>query len=72
VPAAAAAYCRIESTIVRGKPWREIVGIAAARDSDLIVLGVHGRGAVDLTSSARPPTRVVRHASCPVLTLRHD
>jgi nucleotide-binding universal stress UspA family protein len=72
VPASAAAYCRIESTMVRGKPWREIVGIAAARESDLIVLGVHGRGAVDLTFFGSTAHQVVRHVSCPVLTLRPE
>jgi nucleotide-binding universal stress UspA family protein len=72
VPATSAAYCRVESTIVRGKPWREIVGIATARQSDLIVLGVHGRGAVDLMFFGSTAHHVVRHASCPVLTLRHN
>ena len=72
VPATAAAYCRIESTIVRGKPWREIVGIATAQQSDLIVLGVQGRGAVDLTFFGSTAHQVVRHAGCPVLTLRQQ
>jgi len=72
MPATAESYCRVESTIVRGKPWREIVGIAAARESDLIVLGVHGRGAVDLTFFGSTAHQVVRHAGCPVLTLRHN
>lgn len=70
VPSTAAAYCRVESTIVRGKPWREIVRIAAAQRSELIVLGVHGRGAADLMFFGSTANQVVRHASCPVLTLR--
>jgi nucleotide-binding universal stress UspA family protein len=70
VPATSAEYCRVESTIVRGKPWREIVGIATAQQSDLIVLGVHGRGPVDLMFFGSTAHQVVRHASCPVLTLR--
>jgi nucleotide-binding universal stress UspA family protein len=65
-------YCRIASTIVRGTPWREIVGIATAQQTDLIVLGVHGRGAVDLMFFGSTAHQVVRHASCPVLTLRHN
>ena len=70
VPATAAAYCQIASRIVRGKAWREIIGMAAARQSDLIVLGVHGRGPVDLMFFGSTAHQVVRHASCPVLTLR--
>jgi len=72
MPATAESYCRVESTIVRGKPWREIVGIATAQQSDLIVLGVHGRGAVDLMFFGSTAHQVVRHASCPVLTLREQ
>jgi nucleotide-binding universal stress UspA family protein len=71
VPATATAYCRVESTIVRGKPWREIIGIATAQQSDLIVLGVHGRAAVDLMFFGSTAHQVVRHAPCPVLTLRN-
>ena len=72
MPATAESYCRVESTIVRGKPWREIVGIATAQQSELIVLGVHGRGPVDLMFFGSTAHQVVRHASCPVLTLRQQ
>jgi nucleotide-binding universal stress UspA family protein len=72
VPSTASSYCRVESTIVRGTPWCEIVGIATAKQSDLIVLGVHGRSAVDLMFFGSTAHQVVRHASCPVLTLRHN
>jgi nucleotide-binding universal stress UspA family protein len=71
VPASAATYCRVDSTIVRGKPWRVIVGLASAQKSDLIVLGVHGRDPVDIMFFGSTAHQVVRHASCPVLTLRH-
>ena len=70
MPSTAASYCRVQSAVVRGKPWREIVGIATAQQSDLIVLGVHGRGAVDLVFFGSTAHQVVRHAGCPVLTLR--
>jgi len=72
LPSTASSYCQVESTIVRGKPWREIVGIATAQQSDLIVLGVHGRGSVDLMFFGSTAHQVVRHASCPVLTLRQN
>jgi nucleotide-binding universal stress UspA family protein len=70
VPSTALAYCQVESTILRGKPWREIVRVADSQHSELIVLGVHGRGAADLLFFGSTAQQVVRHASCPVLTLR--
>ena len=69
--AAASESCRVASSITRGKPWREILRIAAERESDLIVMGVQGRGAADLLLFGSTTQHVVRDASCPVLTLRH-
>jgi nucleotide-binding universal stress UspA family protein len=62
--------CRIEEITTAGKPYREILRIAGERQSDLIVLGSHGHGPIErfvFGSTAEP---VVRHASCPVLTIR--
>jgi nucleotide-binding universal stress UspA family protein len=69
--ARAAEFCRVDSTITHGKPWREVLRIAAARQSDLIIMGVQGRGAADLLLFGSTTQHVVREASCPVLTLRH-
>jgi nucleotide-binding universal stress UspA family protein len=51
-----------------GSPWQCIVGKAAERDADLIVLGAHP---VDGTTHLPWSTvhRVVAHATCPVLTV---
>jgi nucleotide-binding universal stress UspA family protein len=53
-----------------GKPWREVLRIAGEKACDLIVMGVQGRGAVDLLYFGSTTQHVVREASCPVLTLR--
>jgi nucleotide-binding universal stress UspA family protein len=66
----AAEFCTVESVMTHGKPWREILRIATERHSDLIVMGVQGRGAVDLLFFGSTTQHVVREASCPVLTLR--
>lgn len=70
VPADAAQYCRVEPVLERGKPWREIVRVAADRDADLIVMGVQGRGAADLLLFGSTTHHVIREAGCPVLTVR--
>ena len=62
--------CRVESLMTHGKPWREVLRIAAERHSDLIVMGVQGRGAADLLLFGSTTQHVVREACCPVLTLR--
>ena len=64
-------YSRVESLLTHGKPWREILRVAGERQTDLIVLGVQGRGASDLLFFGSTTQHVVREASCPVLTLRH-
>ena len=69
--ASASKFCRVDSSLAHGKPWREVLRIAAERRSDLIVMGVQGRGAVDLLLFGSTTQHVVREASCPVLTLRH-
>jgi len=70
VPEAVAAYCRVEPMVSSGKPSREILRIAADQQSDLIVVGVHGRGAADLMFFGSTTNHVVREATCPVLTVR--
>ena len=70
VVATASESCSVDSSITHGKPWREILRVAAERQSDLIVMGVQGRGAVDLLLFGSTTQHVVREASCPVLTLR--
>ena len=68
--ATAPEFCTMESLMTHGTPWREVLRIAAERQSDLIVMGVQGRGAADLVLFGSTTQHVVREASCPVLTLR--
>jgi nucleotide-binding universal stress UspA family protein len=44
VPETVRAYCIVETVVARGKPYREILRVAAEHESDLIVIGIHGRG----------------------------
>ena len=48
----------------------EILRQAADRQSDLIVMGVHGRGAVDRLLFGSATHHVIRAATCPVLIVR--
>jgi len=70
VPESVAAYCRIETVMTHGQSWREILREAEARHIELIVMGVQGRGAVDLMFFGSTTQHVVRQATCPVLTIK--
>lgn len=72
VPESVRMYCTVDTVLARGAAYREIVRVAAERRSDLIVLGIHGRGATDLLFFGSTTQHVVRQASCPVLTVRRE
>ena len=67
-----AASCSVETMVSTGKPGREILRVATEQAADLIVVGVQGRGAVDLTFFGSTTNQVVREAVCPVLTVRRS
>lgn len=58
-----------EIVVRRGKPGREIVTYAADSQADLIVVGISGRGAVDLAVLGSTAHQVLRDAPCPVLAV---
>jgi nucleotide-binding universal stress UspA family protein len=63
-------YCKVETVMARGTPYREILRLAEDTKSELIVIGVHGRNVADLLFFGSTTNHVVRQASCPVLTVR--
>lgn len=70
VPGAVRAYCRVDTVLAGGKPHQQILRLAHEQGADLIVMGVHGRGAAELVFLGSATQRVVRQAECPVLTMR--
>ena len=58
-----------ETFVLRGKPWREITAFARTHKTGLIVMGLSGRGAIDLALLGSTTHHVVREAPCPVLTV---
>jgi nucleotide-binding universal stress UspA family protein len=61
---------RASGEVVIGTGARTIVEYAAAQQIDLIVMGTHGRGGLSHLLLGSVAERVVRTASCPVLTVR--
>lgn len=70
IPESVRAYCIVDTVLATGKPYREILRVAAEQKGDLIVIGIQGRGAADLLFFGSTAQHVVRQATCPVLTLR--
>ena len=60
---------RFEELVTVGRPAAEILRLAEARSTDLIVMGVRGRSAVDLAFFGSTTHQVVRRAACPVLAV---
>jgi nucleotide-binding universal stress UspA family protein len=67
IPTEAQTFCTTETEVREGAAYREILKVAAERSADLIVMGVQGRGAIDLMVFGSNTARVVRAATCPVL-----
>jgi nucleotide-binding universal stress UspA family protein len=70
IPENAKTYCTIDTTVVEGRAYREILRRAGEKRADLIVMGVHGRGALDLLLFGSTTHHVIRASTCPVLIVR--
>ena len=70
VPEDARNWCEPDTRLVSGKPYQEILRVAGEERSDLIVLGLQGRGPVDRMLFGSTVQAIVRQAACPVLTIR--
>ena len=61
-----------DTVLKQGSPWPEIRDLIEQRGIDLIVLGTHGRGLIGTLLLGSTAQRVLRHATCPVLTVGPD
>jgi nucleotide-binding universal stress UspA family protein len=70
VPDSVRGYSAVDTVVAEGKPATEILRLADERNADLIVMGVHGRGAADLLLFGSKTHEVIRAGRCPVLAVR--
>jgi nucleotide-binding universal stress UspA family protein len=61
---------RVTTAVEEGKAYRVVLRTAADVNADLIVMGVHGRSALDLAVFGSTTHHVIREAKCPVLIVR--
>jgi nucleotide-binding universal stress UspA family protein len=64
------ANCR--QAVVVGRAWQEVVTFAQEQQSDLIVIATHGYTGLKHALLGSVAEKIVRHAPCPVLTVRPD
>jgi len=60
----------VETMLCSGLPWNEIVNAATKTAADLIIIATHGHTGLKHVLMGSTTTNVVRHAPCPVLTVR--
>jgi nucleotide-binding universal stress UspA family protein len=72
IPAQARSYCAVDTAVVEGRAYRELLRQATERRSDLIVMGVQGRSALDLLVFGSTTHHGIRGAACPVLIVRRS
>ena len=69
VPRNANDYCTVRTAVLEGRAWQQILALAEREQSDLIVLGVHGRNALEAALFGSNSRNVITHAHCPVLVV---
>ena len=60
----------VETIVVKGVPFNEIINAATEISVDLIVIGTHGRTGISHVMLGSVAEKVVRKSLCPVLTVR--
>lgn len=62
-------WCRVDERIAVGKASERIVDAASSERADIVVMGVRGRGAIDLFAFGSTTNDVIRRVACPVLAV---
>ena len=67
----AASGLTVQHKVLNGVPFIEIIRYARDAETDLIVMGTHGRTGLGHLLIGSVAERVVRKSPCPVLTVKH-
>ncbi len=70
IPSEARNWCTIKSVARVGRPYQEIIQLALEAHTDLVIMGVRGRSALDLALFGSTTHRVLQLGPCPVLAVR--
>ena len=67
---AALAKVKIRTEIRTGNPYMEITEMAGEKKIDMVVVSTHGYTGFKHVFMGSTAERIIRHAPCPVLTVR--
>jgi len=62
--------CKTKTLVRIGKPYQQIIEIALESQTDLVIMGVRGRNALDTAVFGSTTYRVVQLGPCPVLVVQ--
>jgi nucleotide-binding universal stress UspA family protein len=68
-PPEAGDWCNVHAAVRIGKPYQQILQIVLENETDLVVIGVRGRNAVDLALFGSTTHRVIQLGTSPVLAV---
>lgn len=63
------AWCTVRPLVREGKAYEQIIQVAEEQQTDLVVVGVRGRGASDMAVFGSTTHRVIQLGPCPVLVV---
>ena len=66
----AGSFCEVSVRVETGSAWRQIVRVAEETHAEVVVLGAHAHRGFSRLLLGSTANQVVRHAPCPVLTVR--
>ena len=67
-----AGFEKVVTKVFFGNPWPGVCDYAKENDIDLIVVTTHGRTGLSHVLIGSTAERIVQHAPCPVLTVKHS
>ena len=68
-PPEAGDWCKVHTAVRIGRPYQQILQVALENETDLVVMGVRGRNAVDLALFGSTTHHVIQLGSSPVLAV---
>jgi nucleotide-binding universal stress UspA family protein len=69
VPSEASDWCKVLTAVRVGKPYQQVLQVELENETDLVIMGVRGRNAVDLALFGSTTHRVIQLGSSPVLAV---
>lgn len=64
-------WCTPKTALLDGEPYKELMNYAKENEIEMIILGIRGHTLWEKLLVGSTTDRVIRHAPCPVLAVRH-